>query len=66
VDKQGQIVEYLKDHSYITRATVELLLEVKGTQANIYLKQLVDANILKKVGVGRATRYVLAHLILSK
>jgi len=65
-DKHGQIVEYLKNHAYITRAIVELLLEVKGTQANKYLKQLVDSDILKKVGTGRATRYVLAHQILNK
>lgn len=66
VDEQGQIIEYLKSHSYITRAIVELLLGIKGTQANKYLKQLVDSNILKKIGAGPATRYVLVHLILSK
>lgn len=66
VNEQGQIVEYLKKHAYITRSITELLLEVKGTQANKYLKQMVDSNILKKVGAGPATRYVLVHPILSK
>ncbi|KRK79002.1 ATP-binding protein [Companilactobacillus nodensis] len=65
-DETGQVVEYLKNHLYVTRAIVELLLGVKGTQANKYLKKMVDANILKKVGAGPATRYVLVHPILSK
>lgn len=65
-EEQGHIVEYLKDHSYITRATAELLLEVKGSQANKYLKQLVDADILKKIGAGPSTRYVLVHPITNK
>lgn len=65
-NEQGQIVEYLKKHAYITRAITELLLGVKGTQANKYLKQMVDSNILKKVGAGPATRYALVRPILSK
>lgn len=66
VNEQGKIIEYLKNHAYITRTIVELLLEVKGTQANKYLKQLVDADILKKVVAGPITRYVLVHPILSE
>lgn len=66
VDEQGQIINYLKNNLYITRAIVELLLGIKGSQANKYLKQLVDSNILKKVGSGSATRYVLVHQIHSK
>ncbi|KRL46996.1 ATP-binding protein [Levilactobacillus spicheri] len=65
-EEQGHIVEYLKDHPYITRAIAELLLEVKGSQANKYLKQLVDADILKKIGAGPSTRYVLVHPVANK
>jgi len=66
LDEQGRIVEYLKNHLYVTRAIVELILEVKGTQANRYLKQLVDIDVLKRVGAGPATRYVLVHQIQNK
>lgn len=65
-DEQGQIIEYLKKHRSITRAVTEVLLNVKGTQANKYLKQLTDAEILKKVGGGPNTRYVLNRQILSE
>lgn len=53
-----QIVEYLRTHSYITRPVVEVLLDVKDTQANKNLKDMVDSKILKKIGSGPSTRYV--------
>lgn len=64
-DEQGQIIEYLKSHRSITRAITEGLLDIKGTKANKILKQLVDNNVLKKVGGGSATMYVLVQQIVN-
>lgn len=36
-DDQEQIIEYLKEHQFITRTVTEILLNVKGSQANTYL-----------------------------
>ncbi|KRK33161.1 RNA-binding domain-containing protein [Loigolactobacillus bifermentans] len=56
---QSKIITYLSEHDSIDRSTVETLLNVKQAQAIRYLKQLISANILRKVGGGPSTRYVL-------
>lgn len=66
VNEEEHILEYLRNHAYVTRAITELLLEVKSSQANKYLKQMVDDNVLKKIGAGPSTRYVLNRQTLSK
>lgn len=53
-----KILEYLNEHSYITRPVVELLLSVKKTQASDYLKNMASDGILKKIGSGPSTRYI--------
>ncbi len=56
-----KIIEYLKKNTYISRVTVESILYIKNTQANQLLKNMVDNDILKKVGAGPSTRYVLSQ-----
>jgi len=64
-DGKKQIIKYLnnEEHDFVTRETVELLLSVKGSQASRYLKNMMNSGILKKVGAGPATRYILRQKI---
>lgn len=53
------VTEYLEDHEYITRSKVETLLELKSSQARKSLKLLVTSGVLKKIGAGPSTKYML-------
>lgn len=64
-DNWRQVIAYLGTHPYITRPVVELLLDTKDSQANKNLKDMVDSKILKKIGSGPATRYVLINNLSS-
>jgi len=58
-DSWKKIIEYLETHDSVTRPIVESLLGIKKGQANKYLNAMLDAKILKLVGIGKASRYIL-------
>ncbi|MEE6717104.1 ATP-binding protein [Schleiferilactobacillus harbinensis] len=66
VGEQGHIIEYLKTHNHITRRETEELLNVKASQANNYLREMVAQGVLKRLGAGPSSRYGLARQILNQ
>lgn len=55
--QENQIMEYLVNHKVIKRQNVEEILGVKETRANELIKNLIDKNLIKKIGKGPATSY---------
>ena len=60
INDDSEVIEnYIKKYGQITRKTAELLIgKEKTTTANI-LNKMVEENIIKKVGNGPSTKYVL-------
>lgn len=58
-ERQKSCVEYLEEKGHITRAEYVDLTGVSLRTANYDLKELEDAGLLKRVGGGRSTKYVL-------
>ncbi len=58
-DATEKIIAFLKKNQSIRRKDVEDILSIKDTQANQYLKQLVDRGIINKIATGPKTRYQL-------
>ena len=56
---ENVIVKYAHDNGCITRREVEDLLSVGTTKACRLLKELCEADILKKNGSGRTSAYVV-------
>lgn len=54
------VVEYLKNNKYITRPSIEELLDVKVTRANSIIGEMLKLGIIVKVGNGKNTKYMLA------
>ncbi len=58
-DRQKACIEYLEEKGHITRAEYVELTGASLRTANYDLKELEDAGLLKRVGGGRSTRYIL-------
>lgn len=58
-DRQKTCVQYLEEKGHITRAEYVDLTGASLRTANYDLKELEDAGLVKRVGRGRSTRYVL-------
>ena len=56
---EHMIEQYARAHGRITRSGVMELCKVSGNQASYLLRKLVEADILRLVGVGRNAYYVL-------
>jgi len=60
--RQGKIMAFVTAQGAITSAECARLLELSKEQAIRELNELVEKKILARVGVARATRYVLVEL----
>ncbi len=59
-DRQIKAVMYVKENGKITNSEYQKLNDVSKPMASIDLKDLVERNILKKLGItGRGTGYTL-------
>lgn len=56
---QTKVIDYLKQHSAITRAQTETLLNMGRSQTSELLKRLTETQQIKKIGSGPAVRYTL-------
>lgn len=54
-----KILKVVKENNFIKRETVENLLDIGKTQAAQILRSMVDQRLLRVVGKGKSTRYVL-------
>lgn len=52
------ILKLLEHQKEITRSDVEMALGVGTTYAIKILKEMIDKELIRKVGMGRQTRYV--------
>lgn len=62
LNQEGQIVEYLKkNNNKITRLVTEKILSISKTRATNILNDMVNRNILMKVGNGKNIFYMLQY-----
>jgi len=59
-EQQKKIYEYLISNGQITTVQVEALLEVKQRRAREILSDMIKANLIKKVGAAKNTKYRLS------
>lgn len=57
---EKKVLQFLKEHSMITRKEAQTLLEVSQSTAGRILKAMVDSGQIKKIGGSRTTRYELS------
>lgn len=57
---EKKVLQFLKEHSMITRKEAQALLEVSQSTAGRILKAMVDSGQIKKIGGSRTTRYELS------
>ena len=53
------IIEYLKNNNKINRVIVEKLLNISNTRAKTIIKNMINSNIIKSMGTGKNTYYIL-------
>ncbi len=58
-ETQSKVIRYIEENESITRAEIEGLLNVKLTRANNIIKEMLELNIIKKIGEGKNTKYIL-------
>ena len=58
-ERQGKIIEYLREHRKITTAICAEFLNVSNDTALRELSRLKSLNLIDKKGIGRATYYIL-------
>ena len=56
---QKVVLRYLKNHEFVTNRILRGMTIVNYDQAIFFFGRMLKQKLLKKVGVGRATRYVL-------
>lgn len=59
MSQEKQIVEYLKKNGMITRATVQVLLDLSKTRTNDILNKMVNDNVLEQNGSSKNIYYTL-------
>ena len=55
--QEGRVLEYLKEHEYISRSEVEALLGISRSPAGQLLLRMEKSGQLTKTGAGKNTRY---------
>lgn len=59
LSQEEKIIEYLKINNKINRIIVEKLLDISSTRAKSIIKNMINNNIIKTIGSGKNTYYVL-------
>lgn len=58
-DSERLLINYIRINKHITRIEAEKLLDIRKTYTVKILNQLIQKGILRRVGIGRNTMYVL-------
>ncbi len=58
-EQEQIIVDYIKQYGSIRRIVVEDILEVKNTRSKEILSSLLKKQIIKVIGSGPTTKYIL-------
>lgn len=56
---QEKVLEYIKEYNMVKTKNIKELLSVKDTKAKNILKEMIDKNLIERVGNGSATHYIL-------
>ena len=59
-DSERLLINYIRINKHITRIEAEKLLDIRKTYTVKILNELIQKGILRRVGIGRNTMYVLA------
>lgn len=65
-DEEERILEYARNHGFITKNDVAKLLEVSASTASRVIRKLVKRNLLKPNGKARNTRYTITEQVVSE
>ncbi|MBU1667390.1 hypothetical protein KKC13_03165 [bacterium] len=57
--QEETIITYLEEHKRMVSKEVEKLLRIKESRTRELLKQMVEKGIIRRLGSGRSTYYVL-------
>ena len=57
--QKEKILDYLKEYGKIKRENVDKLFNVSSARSKIILLDLINENIIKKMGTGKSTYYIL-------
>lgn len=57
--QQAIIYKRILDNGYVTSAEAEQLLDVKQRRARAILKNMSENGMIKKIGAGKNTRYII-------
>lgn len=58
-EKYMQVIKLLEKQNEITRINVEKVLKIATTTALNILKEMVNEGLIKKIGSGKSTRYII-------
>lgn len=58
-ERQKKALEYVKEHSFITTAIYQKINEIGKVFSVKEINEMISKNIIKKVGKGKLTRYVV-------
>lgn len=58
-EQEQAIIDYIKQYKFIRRSTVEDILSVKKSRASEIINDLVEKQIIKNIGTGPSSKYVL-------
>ena len=58
-EQETKVIEYLKQYNSIRRIVVEDILDIKNTKAKEVINSLIAKGLVKAVGTGPATKYIL-------
>ena len=60
-ENEQTILEYIQEHFKVTSKEVESLLILKEARARRILKEMVERELIVRLGSGRSTYYVLGE-----
>ena len=58
---EDKVLDYVRDHGFITRKKCAELLDLKDISARMFLFRMRDKGILKQTGFKKGSRYVLSE-----
>lgn len=59
-ETQDIVIQYLEKHHEMTRQDIENLLSIKQTRANAIIKEMLQKQIIIKIGQGKNNKYILS------
>ncbi len=58
-EQEQIIIDYIKKYNFIKRSTIEDILCIKKTRATLIINSLIEKKIIKNIGTGSSSKYVL-------